>query len=281
VTATPTPLPINPVFAKDQYFEIIEGSRAQVMYDNKNSVMIYYFDSNDQNSANQLAAIKDSARRLTTEYSKIVVYGIDVRTSPKLERLTWIDRFIARGSVSYPVLFLLFSNGSVQVVTDFGTQSQIDSLVENWNRGYYNTPTPSATPTPVRTGSPTPTPTPTGISLSNIHFRYMSEYDATNWFNRGESFAYLYFDSSREYSATDMQIISEAVAKAEFDIYYSDHRDQPKDVTWFANNLYVVSTIPNPCIFFVSRGGIVDDAYNFYSVDSLVTDLKRFFTTYY
>jgi hypothetical protein len=268
---------LSAVYSNDSVFEMIAGSRAQVMYDNKNSGILYYFDSQDSQSASGLAVVKEAARKVGAK-----VYGIDVKTSEKLDKLTWIWSHIDRGSASLPVLFLMFRNGGAQVVTSFGSQAEMDRLVDNWNRGYYNTPTPTATPTPERTGSPTPTPTPTGIAFNNVHFSYWSEYNATREFTNGTTFVYLYIDTSKDYDSKQLEYIRDGVIKAGYDIYYSDHREQPQDVYWFANELYVNNPIPNPNLFFVAGGAIVRESRDFYvwDADEVAREITRFFSSY-
>jgi hypothetical protein len=270
--ATPTPA-VNPVFNKDSTFEIISGTHAQTIFDNRNHKLVYYFDSQDSQSASSLAAIKESARRIQE-----VVYGVDSRTSQKLTNLTWMWSYVDRSS--YPALFLMYTDGTVKVVRNFSSQSELDSQVQDWYRGSYATPVPTASPTPIHSPTPSPVPTPTGISFSNIHFKYTSEYNATKAYEAGETFGFLYYDSSKTVNMRDLQIIQEAVARAEFDIYYADHKDQPKDSPWFANDYYIASPIPNPCLFLTSDGASRYELYDLDSVDQTTSRIRSFFSMY-
>jgi hypothetical protein len=277
-TAVPTPTPpaLNVVFTTDPNFEIIAGSRAQFMYDNNNSVLLYYFDSRDAESIARLPAIKAAAK---TEGA--TVYGIDVRTSDKLDKLTWLWNYVDRSSTQYPVLLVMYNSGNIQKITTFGSQQELDDIIYNWSKGFYSTTTPTPTPAPV-TGTPTPTPTPTGMDMLSRYFRHRSEYEATRLYNNNETFIYVYFDSSKPGYETNLEIIKQAVVRLEEDVFYSDHKDEAeKDEWWFANDLYTASPIPNPCVFLVQGGGL-DTKYgsDIVSAEYMVNIFRNFLETY-
>jgi hypothetical protein len=214
-----------------------------------------------------------------------VVYGLDVKTAERLSQADWIDSYINRSTVSYPVLFMLYRNGNVQLVTSFTSQAEIDALVASWSRGSFSTPSPTPTPTPAVSGSPTPTPTPTGIALTDRRFYETTEWNATNEYKNYGTFVYLYIDSSKPYDAAFLSGIQEAVAKAGYRVYYADHRYEPQDATWFIDDYFLSSSPSNPTLFFIHNKGFTDvlekfDAYTVSTADQLASKISSFFSEY-
>ncbi|MDR3240373.1 MAG: copper amine oxidase N-terminal domain-containing protein, partial [Clostridiales bacterium] len=97
--ATPTPA-LNPVFAADSYFEIIDGSNAQFRYDNNNETVFFYFNSQDTAAAGRITAIRQAASRVGTK-----VLGIDTNSSTRMDRLSWLWRYVSQASSAPTLLF--------------------------------------------------------------------------------------------------------------------------------------------------------------------------------
>jgi len=290
VRATPTPVftptpAVNPVFAATDNFEIISGTRAQFMYDNYNQVVIYYFDSSDPNAVSAMPAIMQAAKTVGAK-----VWGVDIRTSANVGNVNWVSRYLTQGTQGPALFFLYDINQTTNIIyqTSFTDQNQLNTMFQNWFRNIYSNPTLTPTPTPTPTGTITPTPLP----AFSDPFQKIAKYDTLDMWDNGSSFILLFFDSSRsDFNQSKLNTAMNAVYDAGEVVYYFDDATE-SDYNWFGgdyySNLYssgaydsrYSTRIPNPCLFYVSDGTVMDTETIFSSRATLANSIYNFIENY-
>jgi hypothetical protein len=283
-TASPTPA-INPAFAKTANFEVVDYSRMQTEYNYNNSVAVWYFDSSDSAAINQVAAIKQAAATVSSTVGYTVkVYGIDTRTSRYPEQNTWIWKYVSTSS-STPTLIFMYDQTKVKTATTWRDQSALVTLITDWFRGYYSTTTGTPTPTPKASGTVTPTPLPGDLFDDVRNMYYISKNRVETAFYNDDAFIFVYYNSDRSISTVDYNVIADAAYDFGYDVYFFDAADENSD-SWFgADEFGRESRIPNPAMFFVAEGEVVETFSSFSNdndrtILNLIDDMDNFYYDY-
>ncbi|MDR1914852.1 MAG: copper amine oxidase N-terminal domain-containing protein [Clostridiales bacterium] len=269
--ASPTPI-INSAFANNDYFEIIDFSRAQAMYDLNNKAVFMYFDSGNPEAINRMPMIISAAQTINQK-----VYGLDVRTSKYVEKMSWIWSYLDR-TVGTPQLVFSYGKTSILKYNSFASQTELNTYFDNWNRGYYSSSIYTPTPTP--TSSVSPTPTPYNYDRLNDYFINITKTRAIDYYDEGDTFILVVYNSDNsDYDSTELDIIQSAVLEARERVYYTDTANH-SDYYWFPEELFSSDSIPNPVILYISDNRIVTYDDYFRSVTYVADDIKDFLDDY-
>ncbi|MDR1000834.1 MAG: copper amine oxidase N-terminal domain-containing protein [Clostridiales bacterium] len=284
-TATPTPA-INAAFAKTANFEVTDYSRMQTEYNYGNSAIVWYFDSSDATAISQVSAIKQAAATVSSTVGYTVkVYGIDTRTSRYPEQNTWIWKYVST-TTSAPTLIFMYDQTKIKAVTTWSDQSQLVTHMTDWFRGYYSTTTGTPTPTPRASGTVTPTPLPDALFDDVSNMKYTRKSTIQNAFEDDNAFIFVYYDSSRSIDDVAYNVIADAAYSFAYEVYYFDAVKENTS-SWFGTGEYNrESRIPNPSVFFVADGEVIDAVGSFNNDNSstvreLTNDMSDFYNDYY
>jgi hypothetical protein len=165
----------------------------------------------------------------------------------------------------------MYNRSDVLTYNSFINQNELNSMFENWFRNYYR----YATPTPTASPSVTPTPTP-GVDQDELdyYFTSISKSRAQDYYDYGDRFILVYYDSGRSGYHDKLDTIKKAIIRAEQQVFYFDDKNQG-DYSWFADEIYS-STIPNPCVFLLDDSEIIDTIHSFSSVNSISNRIRDF-----
>jgi hypothetical protein len=113
-----------------------------------------------------------------------------------------------------------------------------------------------------------------GAELNTLYAEKINRSQSQIAFNGGETFIFIYYDSSRSNYQESLAVIQEAIEKLQKRVHFVDAASEGDYSDWFPHQLY--SLVPNPTVFFIADSMIIDDRTTFPSADTLQVDMEDF-----